>query len=135
MEPPGGWLGALMALGALAAGALAWLQGRRKRDAADDADIASDQARAGTYNVLTRERDAALQRATTAELRVAELERENARLCARMELMRGDFAEVEQMVRKLKQWAPEEVRHFLDTNFHVSGPGALDSTPAKGGNP
>jgi hypothetical protein len=52
-----------------------WLE-RRKRDASDRAEIASDHARSDTYEMLRKENDALLERARAAEMRATQAERE-----------------------------------------------------------
>jgi len=103
MEPnldhvPGGWVGALTGLLAAIGGAYAIWQGRHKAAASDRADIASDNARGGTYEMLARENDSLTAENAALREKVSTLERIDAMRESRFINLRRDFAIYKQMV-------------------------------------
>jgi hypothetical protein len=112
-------------LGALATGALWWLVNMRKRNAADGADIASDNARGGTYEMLARENESLTAENAALREKVSALQRMDALHESRFSILRRDFAIFKQMVIDGVQveLAEKYVQH--------SALAELDSEPAK----
>lgn len=110
---PGGWVGALAGvLAAIGGGYTIW-SNRRRADAAERADVMSDNARSDTYEMLRDENKALLERARAAEQRARETE---------LELLRKGDA-LQTMQRLLKIGATnEQLGHY----FAASGLAPLE---------
>jgi hypothetical protein len=113
------------AIGALAMGAVWWLANKRKSDASDGADIASDNARGGTYQMLSAENTSLTAENDRLRVKVSELERIDALRDAQLRFMRRDFAVYKQMVTDgvSTELANKYVQH--------SALAELDSEPGK----
>jgi hypothetical protein len=113
------------ALGAIATGAAWWLVNMRKRSASDGADIASDNARGGTYQMLSAENTSLTAENDRLRVKVSELERIDALRDAQLRFMRRDFAIYKQMVTDgvSTELANKYVQH--------SALAELDSEPGK----
>lgn len=118
---PGGLWGAL---GAAIAGGLTWFAARRMRNSAEDVTLAEDKARVDTTRLLREERDQHAARADAADARGDALAAENAKLKAELSMALRDFRQLQRDVRRLRDFAPPEVREFVETNF-ASMPGEL----------
>jgi hypothetical protein len=113
------------AIGALAMGAVWYLVNKRKTDASDGADIASDNARGGTYQMLSAENTSLTAENDRLRVKVSELERIDALRDAQLRFMRRDFAVYKQMVTDgvSTELANKYVQH--------SALAELDSEPGK----
>jgi hypothetical protein len=113
------------ALGAIATGAAWWLVNMRKRSASDGADIASDNARGGTYQMLSAENTSLTAENERLRVKVSELERIDALRDAQLRFMRRDFQIYKQMVTDgvSTELANKYVQH--------SALAELDSEPGK----
>jgi hypothetical protein len=113
------------ALGAIAMGAAWWLVNKRKTDASDGADIASDNARGGTYEMLSAENRSLMAENKTLREKASELERIDSLRDTQLRFMRRDFAIYKQMVTDgvSTELANKYVQH--------SALAELDSEPGK----
>jgi hypothetical protein len=120
---PGG--SAWGAIGAIATAVVWYLVNKRKTDASDGADIASDNARGGTYQMLSAENTSLTAENDRLRVKVSELERIDALRDAQLRFMRRDFAVYKQMVTDgvSTELANKYVQH--------SALAELDSEPGK----
>jgi hypothetical protein len=120
---PGG--SAWGAIGAIATGVVWYLVNMRKRSASDGADIASDNARGGTYQMLSAENTSLTAENERLREKASELERIDAMRDAQLRFMRRDFAIYKQMVTDgvSTELANKYVQH--------SALAELDSEPGK----
>jgi hypothetical protein len=95
---PGGWVGALAGVLAAIGGAYTIWLGRHKAAASDRADIASDNARGGTYEMLARENESLTAENAALREKVSALQRMDALHESRFSILRRDFAIFKQMV-------------------------------------
>jgi hypothetical protein len=119
---PGGVWGAL---GLLLSGAAYYVLHKRKRDASDGADIASDNARGGTYDMLSAENKSLMAENKLQREKISELERIDSLRDTQLRFMRRDFAIYKQMVTDgvSTELANKYVQH--------SALAELDSEPGK----
>jgi hypothetical protein len=112
-------------IGALGMGALWYLVNKRKTDASDGADIASDNARGGTYEMLSAENRSLMTENKQQREKISELERIDSLRDTQLRFMRRDFAIYKQMVTDgvSTELANKYVQH--------SALAELDSEPGK----
>jgi hypothetical protein len=86
------------AIASLLTGAATWWLTRAKREASDRADVASDNARGGTYEMLAQENNSLTAENATLREKVSALERIDAMRESRFINLKRDFTIFKQMV-------------------------------------